>query len=89
MKVTEAVAKRASVRAFKDDPVDTACIKDILLKSSRSPSGGNLQPWRIYVINKKNPKFINIVVAVSTQLPPEDLASVLLFIEKKLVMKGD
>lgn len=54
MKVTEAVAKRSSVRAFKNDPVDTACIKDILLKSSRSASGGNLQPWRIYVINKNS-----------------------------------
>ena len=32
----------------------------------------------------KNPKFINIVVEVSTYLPPEDLASVLIFVEGKL-----
>ena len=30
----------------------------------------------------KNPKFINIVVEVSTSLPPADLASVLIFIEQ-------
>ena len=35
----------------------------------------------------KNPKFINIVVEVYTSLPPEDLASVLLFIEEKLERK--
>ena len=32
----------------------------------------------------KNPKFINIVIDVSTYLPPEDLASVIIFVEKKL-----
>ena len=30
----------------------------------------------------KNPKFINIVVEISTYLSPEDLASVLIFIEE-------
>ena len=35
----------------------------------------------------KNPKFINIVVEVSTYLSPEDLASVLIFIEEKLETK--
>ena len=34
--------------------------------------------------NKKNPKFINIVVTVKTHLSPVDLMSVLLFIEEKL-----
>jgi len=35
----------------------------------------------------KNPKFINIVVEVSTYLSPEDLASVLIFVEEKLERK--
>ena len=35
----------------------------------------------------KNPKFINIVVEASTHLPPEDLASVLIFVEEKLERK--
>ena len=34
--------------------------------------------------NKKNPKFINIVISVKTNLPPGDLMSVLIFIEEKL-----
>ena len=35
----------------------------------------------------KNPKFINIVVEISTYLSPEDLASVLISIEEKLERK--
>ena len=37
--------------------------------------------------DKKNPKFINVVISVSSDLPPVDLASVLLFIEEKLERK--
>ena len=37
--------------------------------------------------NKKNPKFINIMVEVDTHLPPEDLASVLIYIEETLERK--
>ena len=37
--------------------------------------------------NKKSPKFINIVIEIETHLPPEDLASVLIFIEESLERK--
>ena len=37
--------------------------------------------------NKKDPKFINIVISAKTVLPPEDLASILIFIEEKLERK--
>ena len=37
--------------------------------------------------NKENPKFINTVICVKTNLPPVDLASVLLFIEENLGRK--
>lgn len=51
MNVTEATNKRMSVRQFRPDPVDDALIADMLAVASRAPSGGNLQPWRIYVVN--------------------------------------
>jgi len=51
MNVTEAVAHRSSVRAFLTDPISDAVLRDLLTKASRAPSGGNLQPWRIYVVN--------------------------------------
>ena len=37
--------------------------------------------------NKKNPKFINIVILVNTILSPKDLMSLLFFIEDKLERK--
>jgi nitroreductase len=51
MDVSEAVDSRKSIRAFLDKAVDDALIKELLEKTSRSASGGNLQPWQIYVIN--------------------------------------
>ena len=51
MKVTDAVLSRSSIRAFVSKPVDNKLIKDLLATSSRAASGGNLQPWRIFVIN--------------------------------------
>ncbi|MGA9277139.1 nitroreductase [Ilumatobacter sp.] len=51
MDVTEAVNRRKSVRAFLPDPVDDAVIAELLTAASRAPSGGNVQPWRIYVVN--------------------------------------
>jgi nitroreductase len=49
--VSEAIATRKSIRAFKSDPVSNQTLTDLLAKSARSPSGGNVQPWRIFVIN--------------------------------------
>ena len=51
MNVTEAVLSRVSIRAFSKTPVENTLIKDLLAKSSRAPSGGNLQPWKIFVLN--------------------------------------
>jgi nitroreductase len=51
MDVSEAVATRRSTRAFLDIPVEDDIIRKLLLKASRAPSGGNVQPWRIFVIN--------------------------------------
>ena len=54
MKVTDAVLSRSSVRAFTEKPVENSLIKELLIKSSRSASGGNLQPWKIYVLNNQS-----------------------------------
>ena len=43
--------RRKSVRAFLDTPVPNETIADLLTKASRAPSGGNVQPWRIFVLN--------------------------------------
>ncbi len=51
MTVTEAVLSRRSVRAFLNTPVPLPLIEEILTKASRAPSGGNLQPWQLYVLS--------------------------------------
>ncbi len=56
MDVSEAVDSRKSIRAFLETPVDDLLIKELLEKSSRAASGGNLQPWKIYVINGETMK---------------------------------
>ena len=53
MNVSEAVARRISVRAFRPDPVPGAVVTEILEAAMRAPSGGNLQPWRIYALGGK------------------------------------
>jgi len=50
MNVSDAVARRISVRAFKPDPVPLAVLQEILTAAQRAPSGGNLQPWKVYVL---------------------------------------
>ena len=56
MRVTDAVQSRRSIRAFLSKPVKNSLIRSILQKSSRIASGGNLQPWRIYIVNKNSMK---------------------------------
>ena len=56
MKVSDAVLARRSIRAFTSEPINNKVIKDLLALAARSPSGGNLQPWKIYVVNNKSMK---------------------------------
>lgn len=51
MNVTDAVMARKSTRDFLPDPIDNAVIRELLDKARRAPSGGNVQPWKIWVIN--------------------------------------
>lgn len=50
MNVSDAVAARMSVRAFRPDVPSAAVVREILEAAARAPSGGNLQPWRVYAL---------------------------------------
>jgi len=50
MNVSEAVAARKSIRGFKPDPVPGDVVRELLEAAKRAPSGGNLQPWRVYAL---------------------------------------
>jgi nitroreductase len=48
--VDEAITTRKSVRAFLPTPVERATVEQLLAVASRSPSGSNIQPWKIRVV---------------------------------------
>ena len=44
------VRSRKSLRAFKPDPVPQEVLTTLLATAARSPSGTNMQPWQVYVV---------------------------------------
>lgn len=50
MNVTQAIQARRSIRAFQSRSVDPALIREALSLAAKAPSGGNLQPWRLYLL---------------------------------------
>jgi len=62
MKVSEAIESRISTRAFLDTPVAGATLRRILDVARRSPSGGNLQPWHVWVLGgERLQQFRNLI----------------------------
>ena len=45
----DVIAQRRSIRAFKSDPVPLAVVRELLETAARSPSGTNVQPWKVHV----------------------------------------
>ena len=52
MNIKEGIEKRFSVRVFTDEVPSMDIIKDILKMANSAPSGGNIQPWKVYVLNE-------------------------------------
>jgi len=50
MRVSEAVAQRRSCRAFVGDALSEQTVRDLIAAATRSPSGGNVQPWRMIAV---------------------------------------
>ncbi len=50
MHVDEALKTRISIRDFLDKPVSQDTVREILDAARWSPSGGNLQPWKVIVV---------------------------------------
>ena len=49
--VSEALDTRLTCRAFKSTAIKKEVIFNILNKARRSPSGGNLQPWKVFILS--------------------------------------
>ncbi len=48
--ILTAIRTTGAARAFTDEPVDDATVRDILDDARFAPSGGNRQPWRVAVV---------------------------------------
>ena len=71
MNVTDAVNTRKSIRAFLNTPVADELVAELLTKAARAPSGGNLQPWRISVINGATmPRFLSFLADTDIEDKP-------------------
>lgn len=74
MSVSAAVAARRSVRAFLPDSVDDAVLADLVERAARAPSGGNVQPWRIYVLNgETTERFREFIAGRPAEVPEYDV----------------
>lgn len=73
MDVLDALDRRRSVRAFRSDPVHEAEVRTILSLASRAPSGGNLQPWRVYAVaGAAKQRIIDAAKAKLARAPDDD-----------------
>ncbi len=70
MKVSEALASRISARAFLDKPVEKEKIVAILEGAARAPSGGNLQPWHVWVIAGEEMKRFKALIVEKMKTTP-------------------
>jgi nitroreductase len=50
MTVEDAITGRRSIRAYLDQPVPRATLEKIFRIAARAPSGSNIQPWKVLVL---------------------------------------
>ena len=54
MNIKQLIESRYSVRSFLDKDVGFEKVKSILDTANSAPSGGNIQPWKVYVLGKNS-----------------------------------
>ncbi len=73
--VDAAILRRRAVRAFLPDPVDPALVRHLLEVAARSPSGTNMQPWKVRVLGPQTRARLEpalIAALDSPDLPPAE-----------------
>jgi nitroreductase len=80
MNVSEAIYSRQSVRAFSDQTVDLATVREILELAGRAPSGSNLQPWKVHVVTgDAREALIQAIYAKAATRPMEETADIRMY----------
>ena len=70
MSVSEAIDSRMSCRAFLSTPVPGALIRELLEAAKRAPSGGNVQPWHVYVVAGEPLEELRTLIRAKLQTQP-------------------
>ena len=70
MHVDEALKNRISIRAFLEQPVERAVLEELLDIARWSPSGGNLQPWKVIVVTGEAQKAVTEVAQAALWANP-------------------
>ena len=89
MNIKEGIEKRFSVRAFTDEVPKMETIKEILNTANAAPSGGNIQPWKVYVLSKEaksvlqNKLYITLIMEFKKKLNTISTQNLLLMSIKK------
>lgn len=71
MNVSEALLTRSSKRRFTSRSIPRAVAGEILEIALRTPSGGNLQPWHVYVLDGEPLSGLIDAIADSLAVTPE------------------
>lgn len=72
MQFADALRARKSVRAFRADPVPREVVEAILEDAARSPSGTNIQPWKVHVVMGEARARLEREVLAYREANPED-----------------
>ncbi len=70
MSVIELLHKRRSVRSFSVHLFRQRSLRDLLRAAARSPSGTNMQPWRVYVLTGEAKDRLTQEVLAKRELEP-------------------
>ncbi len=70
MDVSNALYSRTSIRAFRAEPLAQQVVHDILDAARWSPSGGNLQPWKVIAVSGAARQEVIDVVAAALSANP-------------------
>ena len=69
----EALATRRSVRRFLDRPVLQESVLRILRGAAQSPSGHNIQPWKVYVVSGVTKQNVTDSILHAVANDPEEM----------------
>jgi nitroreductase len=79
--VSEIIKSRKSVRSYTSQDVPIELIREILELSSRSPSGSNTQPWKVYILKGSSKETLskNIITEFEKETAEERKRKILPF----------